>query len=588
MKIQFNKSSIIQIALLPFIFSGLFIVNLYASTEDINLQRNKSGALQLPDSSVYEGETKDGVFHGKGKLTWSNGSVYQGEFKNGLMHGKGTHKLISGAYYKGSMKQGLKSGKGTLTFANGDIYTGDFSNDALDGMGELQMSNGATYNGHFKKDEFNGEGKFTSSNGDIYQGQFVNSEASGASKILYENGDVYTGNLTNWHMDGTGEFRIKDGMIYTGEFVKGNMQGKGEVKFPSGDVYKGDIGYWSGNGNGELITKDEGTYLGEFKNGAYHGQGILTYPNGNTYQGEFENGLRHGKGTFVKKNPKGSKKNLVGWWQYGRYSGSDKPSKTRNKKKPNKVDGEAIFYNQHKLLSTVLSSLKFETPYEPDLYMLAFGSAGYQDVFMKEVEYSRTYFDLKLGTRGRSIGLINNHKVAKKVPMASVSNLKISLDTLSRVMDKEQDILFLFLTSHGSRKHELSVSLRGLKLNNLPASKLASLLKNTGIKWKVIVISACYSGGFIDELKDDYTMIMTVSKSDNVSFGCSDDAEFTYFGRAFFKEALPQSKTFRQAFDRAKDIVAKMEDKEDFSHSEPQFYSTPKIEAQLKLWRKSF
>jgi len=559
-------------------FTILLAVNVCAETTDIH----------LPDSSVYRGELKNGVFDGKGKLTWRNGQEYTGDFKNGMMNGVGVFNLSNGSRYRGEFAEGQISGKGKYKYKTGDEYIGDFSNGDFNGQGELIMTNGSEYKGYFKDGNFDGLGHYKSTNGDIYIGLFLNGEANGKGKIEYSEGAVYVGEISQWKMHGMGKYTSDDGRLYTGNFVDGVMQGKGEVKFKSDSIYIGEIKNWRGAGQGELFIEGQRIYIGEFKDGQYHGQGELTSKSGNIYKGAFENGIRHGKGVLIRKDPKGRKKELTGWWQYGDYSGDTEPKKQSKKKKPKAVNAEAIFYQQQKLLASTLSTLKFETPFVPDLYMLAFGAAGYQDVFMKEVEYAKHLFDMKLGTKNRSIGLINNHKISTKIPMASVSNLEISLDYLSRLMDKEQDILFLFLTSHGSKKHVLSVSLRGLPLNDLPAKKLASLLKSSGIKWKVIVVSACYSGGFIKELKDDYTMIMTASKSDHVSFGCSEEAEFTYFGRAFFKEALPRSKTFKQAFETAKQIVSKMEDKEKFSHSEPQFYSTPKIEAQLKVWRKSF
>ena len=65
-------------------------------------------------------------------------------------------------------------------------------------------------------------------------------------------------------------------------------------------------------------------------------------------------------------------------------------------------------------------------------------------------------------------------------------------------MDKDQDILFLYLTTHGSADHVLSFDQSGMDLPDLSADELGQVLDDSGIKWKVVVLSACYSGGFID------------------------------------------------------------------------------------------
>lgn len=72
-----------------------------------------------------------------------------------------------------------------------------------------------------------------------------------------------------------------------------------------------------------------------------------------------------------------------------------------------------------------------------------------------------------------------------------------------------------------------------LELNQIDPKWLKDALDKSGIRWKVIVISACYSGSFIPALQDDNTLIITASAADRTSFGCENEADYTYFGRAF-------------------------------------------------------
>lgn len=73
------------------------------------------------------------------------------------------------------------------------------------------------------------------------------------------------------------------------------------------------------------------------------------------------------------------------------------------------------------------------------------------------------------------------------------------------------------------------------------------------------MISACYSGGFIPALKDERTLIMTASEANKVSFGCSEEADFTYFGNALFAQALNQTDDLQKAFALARQYVAERE-----------------------------
>ena len=70
-----------------------------------------------------------------------------------------------------------------------------------------------------------------------------------------------------------------------------------------------------------------------------------------------------------------------------------------------------------------------------------------------------------------------------------------------------------------------------LPLDKLTAEALADILRESQIRWKVLVISACYAGAFIEPLRDPYTVIITAAAPDKTSFGCNDRRALTYFGR---------------------------------------------------------
>ena len=220
------------------------------------------------------------------------------------------------------------------------------------------------------------------------------------------------------------------------------------------------------------------------------------------------------------------------------------------------------------------------------MYLVAVGGDGSQEVFRRESEYVRAQFDERYGTRGRSLALVNSRATVASAPMATQLSITEAVNAIAARMNREEDILFLFLTSHGSRDHQLALRQNHMTLRDLPARELGHLLKESGIRWKVIVVSACYSGGFIEPLRDDWTLIITASRHDRASFGCTDEADFTYFGRAFFKESLPASRSFQDAFIKADALVAQWEKKEQpkEERSLPQMYGTAAIHAQLKRW----
>jgi hypothetical protein len=231
---------------------------------------------------------------------------------------------------------------------------------------------------------------------------------------------------------------------------------------------------------------------------------------------------------------------------------------------------EDVFYEQPKVLQRALAAVEPGRRGVIDIYFI--GIAGYadQDVFMKEINTVSRLFQKRFGTGGKTILLVNNRKTLARWPVASVTSLHASLKRVAEVMNKDEDILFLFLTSHGSTTHHLSLDLQPLQLQELEPGKLRALLDESGIRNRVIVISACYSGGFIDSLKDENTLVISASAADKNSFGCSNESEWTYFGKAYFDEALRRTHSFIDAFEFAKPIIAEWEKKEGFIASDPQ------------------
>jgi hypothetical protein len=246
---------------------------------------------------------------------------------------------------------------------------------------------------------------------------------------------------------------------------------------------------------------------------------------------------------------------------------------------------EQVLYAQSRLMQAAIDQLLPRTPGHPNLYLIAFAGDGDENVFRNEAEFVERQFTQRFDSAGHVITLINNPSTLTSTPIASLSNLQSAVDAVAERMDQAQDILFLFVTTHGSREHELLVSLDPLPLDQIGPEDIAGLFADTHIKHRVVVISACYSGGFIDALRNESTLLVTAARADRASFGCGTDSDITDFGRAFFVDGLNHNDSFDAAYKEAAGLIDSWETRNDEEHSYPQFVSTPKIDAQLKAWR---
>jgi len=253
---------------------------------------------------------------------------------------------------------------------------------------------------------------------------------------------------------------------------------------------------------------------------------------------------------------------------------------------------EDVLIKQPQLLYEALTELEDERPGVTDLYFVGFAPYSAEDVFRKDIEVAHQLFDDRFDTDGRSVVLINNPGTMLDTPFATVSNLRATLSEIGDIINPDEDVVMVYLSSHGTRDHKLSIEFPPLQLDSLPPETLKQLLDDAGIKWRIIVVSACYSGGFIDPLKDDHTLIMTASAANRTSFGCGTESDATYFGDALFQHALRFEDSFVKAFEQAKKQITERERSEKREASNPQIFvgeqmgkKLPKLEAELRKRR---
>ncbi|MGH8173074.1 MAG: C13 family peptidase, partial [Rhodanobacteraceae bacterium] len=166
-------------------------------------------------------------------------------------------------------------------------------------------------------------------------------------------------------------------------------------------------------------------------------------------------------------------------------------------------DAEEVMYSQPDLMDEAIANIRPQTPGKIDLYVVAFAGDAQEDVFRNEVEYAEDLFSQRFGANARVLVLENNAKSVATRPLATLTNLTWALDGIAKIMDPAEDVLLVYLTTHGSEDHELLVDLDPLPLDQISPENLAdALATNPGIRWKVLVVNACYSGGFIEALHD--------------------------------------------------------------------------------------
>jgi hypothetical protein len=242
---------------------------------------------------------------------------------------------------------------------------------------------------------------------------------------------------------------------------------------------------------------------------------------------------------------------------------------------------ETALFAQADRIDEALDRVRREPSAKAQAFFVGFAGVGEEKVFAQEVGLASRVIGERFGVGERRVLLVNDERDLDREPIASVSGLRYALQGLAARMDLDRDVLFLAISSHGSKEPAIAVSNSQLPLQSLSSADLADALADSGIKWRVIIISACYAGGFISPLRDPGTIVIAAAAPDRTSFGCSADSDLTYFGEAFYRDALPQARSLQEAFDAARKAVAARERKEHFTPSEPQAYFGPEMTRRL-------
>jgi hypothetical protein len=243
-------------------------------------------------------------------------------------------------------------------------------------------------------------------------------------------------------------------------------------------------------------------------------------------------------------------------------------------------DGARFAQVQSALLQA--ETTRLSPPRKGETGVYALGVAGWAglDVFTKEIDGGLASIGRVLPIKDRSFRLINNPATMETLPLASRQNFTAAVHAMGNVMDKANDVLVLLMTSHGDRGG-FALQLPNQAPVDLTPKQVAETLDHEGIKYRVVIISACFSGIFLPPLANDDTIVMTAADDQHTSFGCAPERDWTYFGDAFLRQSLQPGTDFEQAFAHARVLIQGWELMDHAPPSNPQAHFGPALVAKL-------
>jgi hypothetical protein len=224
---------------------------------------------------------------------------------------------------------------------------------------------------------------------------------------------------------------------------------------------------------------------------------------------------------------------------------------------------------EHRKLERALRALAPQRPGVVDAYVVSIALDS-DPVFGREARTAGDVLQRRYSAAGRTIVLAGTEGSGPSaLPRGTPANLGIALARVAELMNRKEDALILFTTSHGAPF--------GLYYNDadngygaVSPRRLRFMLDQLGLSNRLLILNACYSGVFVPGLQSDTSAIVTAASLDRTSFGCAAENDWTYFGDAMINHALRKPQPLGSAFVEANGLIGSWEARTGILPSQPQ------------------
>ncbi|MCG8547414.1 MAG: hypothetical protein MJE12_24720 [Alphaproteobacteria bacterium] len=244
---------------------------------------------------------------------------------------------------------------------------------------------------------------------------------------------------------------------------------------------------------------------------------------------------------------------------------------------------ENLYYGQFGMMDRAASWLQPHRDGVTDLYFIGFAADAREGVFLNEMRSVAQLFDERFDTSGRSMVLLNNRQTVRQVPLANAHNLGRALTEVGKRIDANEDILFLYISAPALRNAEFTPKFEPLDFVPIHAANIRHMMDDAEVQWRVVVLSTCVGDEFLKRVQTVNSLVIVAASQDGDGHGCSGDADYTYFGKAFFDDALKRGFSFTQAFETAAKALAEREQSEGRRPSRPRMYVGAGIAEKLDM-----
>lgn len=220
-------------------------------------------------------------------------------------------------------------------------------------------------------------------------------------------------------------------------------------------------------------------------------------------------------------------------------------------------------------LDEALARLRPQRPGIVDAYVVV-AALDSDPVFGREARETGRVLGRRFDADGRTLVLADDEGTDRADAAASPASLGRALAEVAGLMNRDEDVLVLYATSHGTPRAGLNFRDPARGEAVIAPAQLAAMLDGPGIKNRLLILQACYSGQFVPVLAAPRTVVATAASSMKPSFGCSAGNDWTFFGHALINQAMRRPDSFARQFRRALVTILGWEQRLGYETSSPQ------------------
>ena len=220
-------------------------------------------------------------------------------------------------------------------------------------------------------------------------------------------------------------------------------------------------------------------------------------------------------------------------------------------------------------LTEALARLQPQRAGVTDAYLVV-AALDSDPVFGREARETRRVLAGRIGAEGRSIVLAEDEGSDRADAAGTPGNLELALAKAAALMDRDEDVLVVYVTTHGTPRAGLNFEHGLYGAGIVTPKQFRDSLARHGARNRLIILQACFSGQFVPALAAPRTVVVTAASSMKPSFGCSPGNDWTFFGHALINRAMRGKDTLVRQIRRAMVTIIGWEQRLKIDPSSPQ------------------